>query len=82
MKKAIGTAVQIKNLAFTGAPSSKYVVYATACVYRELYGEITSRKNIVWITISFEIKFSYLKCVAKLCRYADFKAVMPILKLF
>ena len=24
----------------TGSPSSKYVVYATACVYRELYGKI------------------------------------------
>ena len=31
----------------TGAPSSKYVVYATACVYRELYGKITDRKNVV-----------------------------------
>ena len=29
----------------TGSPSSKYVVYATACVYRELYGEITDRKK-------------------------------------
>ena len=26
------------------APSAKYVVYATACVYTELYGEITDRK--------------------------------------
>ena len=26
-----------------GSPSSKYVVYATACVYRELYGKITDR---------------------------------------
>ena len=24
----------------TDSPSSKYVVYATACVYRELYGKI------------------------------------------
>ena len=31
----------------TGAPSSKYVVYATACVYRELYWKITDRKNVV-----------------------------------
>ena len=30
----------------TGAPSSKYVVYATACVYRELYGKITDRKKM------------------------------------
>ena len=29
----------------TGSPSSKYVVYATACVYRELYGEITDHKK-------------------------------------
>ena len=29
----------------TGSPSSKYVVYATACVYRELYGKITDRKK-------------------------------------
>ena len=31
----------------TGAPSSKQMVYATACVYRELYGKITDRKKIV-----------------------------------
>ena len=31
----------------TGSPSSKYVVYATAYVYRELYGKITDRKKIV-----------------------------------
>ena len=32
----------------TGAPSWKYVVvYATVCVYRELYGKITDRKKIV-----------------------------------
>ena len=29
----------------TGSPSSKYVVYATACVFRELYGKITDRKK-------------------------------------
>ena len=28
-----------------GYPSWKYVVYATACVYRELYGKITDRKK-------------------------------------
>ena len=28
-----------------GSPSSKYVVYATAYVYRELYGKITDRKK-------------------------------------
>ena len=28
-----------------GSPSSKYVVYATACVYRELYGKIADRKK-------------------------------------
>ena len=31
--------------ASTGYPSSKYVVYATACVYRELYTKITDRKK-------------------------------------
>ena len=31
----------------TGSPSSKYVVYATACIYRELYGKITDRKKIL-----------------------------------
>ena len=34
-----------KALQSTGSPSSKYVVYATACVYRKLYGEITDRKK-------------------------------------
>ena len=29
----------------TGSPSSKYVVYATAFVYRELYGKISNRKK-------------------------------------
>ena len=29
----------------TGSPSSKYVVYATACVYRELYRKINDRKK-------------------------------------
>ena len=29
----------------TGSASSKYVVYATACVYKELYGKITDRKK-------------------------------------
>ena len=29
----------------TGFPSSEYVVYATAYVYRELYGKITERKK-------------------------------------
>ena len=29
----------------TDCPSSKYVVYATACVYRELFGKITDRKK-------------------------------------
>jgi len=29
----------------TGFASSKYVVYATACAYRELYGKITDRKK-------------------------------------
>lgn len=28
-------------------PSSKYAVYATAYVYRELYGKITDRQKIV-----------------------------------
>ena len=30
----------------TGSPSSKYVVYATACVYRELYRKIADRRKI------------------------------------
>ena len=32
---------------FKQSPSSKYVVYATACVYREFYGKITDPKKIV-----------------------------------
>ena len=31
----------------TGSLSSKYVVYATARVHRELYGKIADRKKIV-----------------------------------
>ena len=29
----------------TGFPTSKYMVYATACVCRELYGKISDRKK-------------------------------------
>lgn len=29
----------------TGCPSSKYMVYAAACVCRELYEKITDRKR-------------------------------------
>ena len=29
----------------TSSPSAKYVVYATACVYRDLHGKITDRKK-------------------------------------
>ena len=38
---------KFSNIVFpvTGSPSSKYVVYATACVYRELYEKITDRKK-------------------------------------
>ena len=35
----------------TGFPSSKYVVYATACLYTELYGKIADRKKI-WKLLS------------------------------
>ena len=38
---------QSKAFQTTGSPCSKYVVYATACVYRELYGKIADRKKIV-----------------------------------
>ena len=31
----------------TGSASSKYVVYATACVYRELYGKITDHEKLL-----------------------------------
>ena len=31
----------------TGSPSSKYVLYATACAYRELHEKIADRKKIV-----------------------------------
>ena len=44
-------------------------------VQRELYGKITDRKKVMQITISFEIKFSYLKCVANL-------SLVPILEPF
>ena len=46
------------------------MVYATACVYRELYGKITDHKKSCVLTISFEIKFSYLfSC-------AEFRAIL------
>ena len=47
----------------------------TVGVYRELHGKITDRKKIVKTTISFEIKFSYLKCVANV-------SLVPILEPF
>ena len=33
------------RLLYNRVPSSKYVVYATACLHRELYGKITDRKE-------------------------------------
>ena len=36
---------QLNATYFTGSPSSKYVVYAAAYVYRELCGKIADRKK-------------------------------------
>ena len=50
MKETLFEQIEVLRKAIipTGSPSSKYVVYATACVYRELYEKITDRKkNIV-----------------------------------
>ena len=56
----------------TGSPRAKYVVYATACVYRELYGKITDRKkDCVNVTVSFEIQMC-----RKLVSCADFRAIL------
>ena len=38
-------AVHDFSVLYTGSPSSKYMVYATVCVYKSLYGEITDRKK-------------------------------------
>ena len=51
----------------TVSPSSKYVVFATACVYRELYGEIT---DLIWNKV-----FLPQMC-RKLVPFADFKAIL------
>ena len=39
--------IVLKSTYDTGSPRSKYVVYATAYVYKELYGKITDWKKIV-----------------------------------
>ena len=60
----------------TGYPSSKYVVCATACEYRELYGEIADRKHnkkCVNNHLLWKIKFSYLECAANLSLVPIFK---------
>ena len=43
--RTLSTALQCDVRKVTGYPSSKYVVYATACVYGELYGKITDPKK-------------------------------------
>ena len=60
----------------TGSPSSKYVVYATAYVYRELYGKITDRKkNCVDNYLSWNKVFLPQMC-RELVSCADFKAIL------
>ena len=58
-------------------PSSKYVVYATACAYRELYAKIADRKNkncvdnyLIWNKV-----FLPQMC-RELASCADFKAIL------
>ena len=60
----------------TGSPSSKYVVYATAYVYRELYGKITDRKkNCVNNYLNRNKVFLPQMC-RELVSCADFKAIL------
>ena len=56
-------------------PSSKYVVYATACVYRELCGKITDRKKtvnnyLIWNKVFLPLIYH------ELVSCADFKAIL------
>ena len=60
----------------TGSPSSKYVVYATACVYRELYGKITDRKkNCVNNYLLWNKVFLPQMC-GELVSCAEFRAIL------
>ena len=67
----------------TGSPSSKYVVYVTACVYRELYGKITDRKkNCVNNYLIWNKVFLPQMC-RELVSCADFKPFLRrLVKLF
>ena len=53
---------------------SEYVVYGTACVYKELY-KVTDRQKYCVNNCFIWIHFSYLKCVT-------FLSLVPILKPF
>ena len=62
----------------TGSPSSKYVVYAAACVYRELYGKINHCKKLCK---SLNNYLNWNKVfLPQMCREliscADFKAIL------
>ena len=57
-------------------PKFKYVVYATAYVYRELYGKITDRKkNCVNNYLNWNKVFLPQMC-RELFSCADFKAIL------
>ena len=60
----------------TGSPSSKYVVYATASVYRELYGKITDgKKNCVNNYLLWNKVFLPQMC-GELVSCAEFRAIL------
>lgn len=58
----------------TGCPSSKYMVYAAACVCRELYEKITDRKKKL---CQNKNKVFLLQICRKLVAWADFKSTCP-----
>ena len=67
----------------TGSPSSRYVVYATACVYRELYGKIADRKKKCVNNYLIWNKVFLPQLCRELISCADFKAILTsLVKLF
>ena len=75
-KTIFDQSLPLKSLEITGSPSSKYVVYAIACVYRELHGKIADRKkNCVNDYLIWNKVFLPQMC-RELVSRADFKAIL------
>ena len=68
----------IASLLYHRLPSSKYLIYAAACVYGELYGKITDRKKNCTNNYLIWNKFFLPQMCRELVSCADFKAILTL----